>query len=67
MRLNGEILSLDEEIPPLDRQKWHNIEIVVDRITTEKSERSPSIADATIFGRSTIRAPHSMVVSMPGS
>jgi excinuclease ABC subunit A len=40
IRLNGEILSLDDEIPPLDRQKWHNIEIVVDRITTEKSERS---------------------------
>jgi len=40
VRLNGEILSIDDEIPPLDRQKWHNIEIVVDRITTEKSERS---------------------------
>jgi excinuclease ABC subunit A len=40
IRLNGEILSLDEEIPPLDRQKWHNIEIVVDRILAEKSERS---------------------------
>ena len=40
IRLNGEILSLNEEIPPLDRQKWHNIEIVVDRITIEKSERS---------------------------
>ena len=36
----AKFLSLDEEIPPLDRQKWHNIEIVVDRITTEKSERS---------------------------
>ena len=40
IRLNGEVLSLDEEIPPLDRQKWHNIEIVVDRITAEKSEQS---------------------------
>lgn len=40
IRLNGEILSLDETIPPLDRQKWHNIEIVVDRIPAEKSERS---------------------------
>ena len=40
IRLNGEILSLDEDIPPLDRQKWHNIEIVVDRIQTQKSERS---------------------------
>jgi excinuclease ABC subunit A len=40
IRLNGEILSLDGDIPPLDRQKWHNIEIVVDRITIDKSERS---------------------------
>ncbi len=40
IRLNGDILSLDEEIPALDRQKWHNIEIVVDRLVTEKSERS---------------------------
>jgi excinuclease ABC subunit A len=40
IRLDGEILSLDEDIPPLDRQKWHNIEIVVDRITVDKSERS---------------------------
>ena len=40
VRLNGDILNLDDPIPPLDRQKWHNIEIVVDRITVEKSERS---------------------------
>ena len=40
MRLNGEIMSLDDEIPALDRQKWHNIEVVVDRITADKSERS---------------------------
>jgi excinuclease ABC subunit A len=40
IRLDGEIASLDEEIPSLDRQKWHNIEIVVDRITAEKSEKS---------------------------
>jgi len=40
IRLNGEILSLDEGVPTLDRQKWHNIEIVVDRITVDKTERS---------------------------
>ncbi|MFB5605192.1 MAG: excinuclease ABC subunit UvrA, partial [Nitrosarchaeum sp.] len=40
IRLDGEILSLDGEFPTLDRQKWHNIEIIVDRIQTEKSERS---------------------------
>ena len=40
IRLNGQITSLDEEIPPLDRQKWHWIEIVVDRITAAKAEKS---------------------------
>lgn len=40
IRLDGDILGLDEKIPPLDRQKWHNIEIVVDRILTTKSEHS---------------------------
>lgn len=40
IRLNGDVMSLDEEIPPLDRQKWHNIEIVVDRIQTARPERS---------------------------
>lgn len=40
IRLDGEVISLDEEIPPLDRQKWHNIEIIVDRISADKSEKS---------------------------
>ena len=40
IRLNGQITSLDEEIPPLDRQKWHWIEIVVDRIIAAKAEKS---------------------------
>ncbi len=40
IRLDGEITSLDEEIPPLDRQKWHNIEIIVDRISADKAEKS---------------------------
>ncbi len=40
IRLDGEITSLDEKIPPLDKQKWHWIEIVVDRITTTKAEKS---------------------------
>lgn len=40
VRVNGEIQNLDEPIPPLDRQKWHNIEIIVDRITVSKTERS---------------------------
>ncbi len=40
IRLDGEITSLDEKIPPLYKQKWHWIEIVVDRITTTKAEKS---------------------------
>ena len=40
IRLDNEIKSLDEEIPPLDKQKWHWIEIVVDRITASKAEKS---------------------------
>lgn len=39
IRLDGQITQLDE-IPVLDRQKWHNIEIVVDRINVAKSEKS---------------------------
>lgn len=40
IQLDGQIYTLDEELPILDKQKWHNIEIVVDRITVEKSEKS---------------------------
>ncbi len=40
IRLDNEVKSLDEEIPPLDKQKWHWIEIVVDRITATKAEKS---------------------------
>ena len=39
-RVNGDIISLDDEFPVLDRQKWHNIEIIVDRITASKAEKS---------------------------
>ncbi|MBM3894948.1 MAG: excinuclease ABC subunit UvrA [Thaumarchaeota archaeon] len=39
IRLDGQITQLDET-PSLDRQKWHNIEIVVDRIGVSKSEKS---------------------------
>ncbi len=40
VRLDGNIYRLDEEIPPLDKQKWHNIEIVIDRLIADRSERS---------------------------
>ena len=40
VRVDGTIFNLDDEIPPLDRQQWHNIEIVVDRLAADKSGRS---------------------------
>lgn len=40
VRIDDEISLLEDEISPLDRQKWHNIEIIVDRITVEKAEKS---------------------------
>ena len=39
VRVDGEILEL-EETPAIDRQKWHDIELVVDRMEAVKSERS---------------------------
>lgn len=39
-RVNGEIILLEDEIPKLDRQKWHHIEIVVDRLQAAKAEKS---------------------------
>ena len=40
IRLDGQTVSLEGEIPALDKQKWHDIEIVVDRIRVQKAERS---------------------------
>ena len=42
-RVNGENISLEDEFPQLDRQKWHNIEIIVDRITAKNAEKSEAI------------------------
>lgn len=39
-RVDGQIILLEDEIPKLDRQKWHNIEIVVDRLKASKAEKS---------------------------
>lgn len=39
IRLDGEILTL-EDTHTLDKQKWHDIEIVVDRIRAQKAQRS---------------------------
>ncbi len=40
VRVDNEIVELNGEIPTLDKQKWHNIEIVVDRIKASKEEKS---------------------------
>ncbi len=40
IRVDGEVIPLADEIAPLDRQKWHNIEIIVDRLKAAKPERS---------------------------
>jgi len=40
IRLDGQTITLEGDIPVLDKQKWHNIEIVVDRIKVQKAERS---------------------------
>ncbi len=39
-RVDGQIILLEDEIPRLDRQKWHHIEIVVDRLKASKAEKS---------------------------
>ena len=40
IRIDDTIYNLDDDIPPLNRQQWHDIQIVVDRLTAKKSERS---------------------------
>jgi excinuclease ABC subunit A len=39
-RVDGQVILLEDEIPALDRQKWHHIEIVVDRLKATKAEKS---------------------------
>lgn len=39
-RVDGQIILLEDELPSLDKQKWHNIEIIVDRVKASKSEKS---------------------------
>lgn len=40
VRVDGEVAGLDAKVGPLDRQKWHTIEIVVDRLAASQQERS---------------------------
>ena len=39
-RVDGQTILVEDEIPKLDRQKWHNIEIIVDRLKASKAEKS---------------------------
>jgi excinuclease ABC subunit A len=40
IRIDGEIIEITGEFPTLDKQKWHNIEIVVDRVKASWEEKS---------------------------
>jgi len=40
IRVDGEIIEITGEFPTLDKQKWHNIEIVVDRVKASWEEKS---------------------------
>src|SRR5215831_6521727 len=39
VRVDGQIIELNGEIPSLDKQKWHDIEIVVDRLRASWEEK----------------------------
>lgn len=45
IRIDNTIYNMDDEIESLDRQQWHNIEIVVDRIEANKGNRSRLFED----------------------
>ncbi len=44
VRVDGDMWSLDDEIPELDRNKKHNIEVAVDRIKLSDTEREQNSA-----------------------
>lgn len=57
IRIDGNIVELNGQAPTLDKQKWHNIEIVVDRLKAsweEKSRLYESIQTATKAGKGTV-------------
>ncbi|TLX95886.1 MAG: excinuclease ABC subunit UvrA, partial [Thaumarchaeota archaeon] len=57
IRVDNEIVELNGEIPTLDKQKWHNIEIVVDRIKASKEEKSrlfESVQNALKAGKGSV-------------
>src|SRR5438309_1122867 len=57
VRVDNEIVEINGEIPTLDKQKWHNIEIVVDRIKASKEEKSrlfESVQNALKAGKGSV-------------
>ncbi len=57
IRVDGDVVELNGEFPTLDKQKWHNIEIVVDRLKAsweEKSRFFESIQTATKASKGTV-------------
>lgn len=57
IRVDNKIAELNGEIPILDKQKWHNIEIVVDRIKASKEEKSrlyESVQNALKAGKGSV-------------
>lgn len=47
VRVDGDMWSLDDEIPELDRNKKHNIEVAVDRVKISKEKEEATIARLT--------------------
>lgn len=57
IRVDNEIIELNGEIPTLDKQKRHNIEIVVDRLKASKEEKSrlfESVQNALKAGKGSV-------------
>ena len=47
VRVDGEMYSLDEELPILDRNRKHNIEVAVDRVKISKENKDSTVARLT--------------------
>jgi len=57
-RIDGTIVSLDEELPSLDKKRKHTIEVVVDRIEVQPARRQrlvDSVETALKVGRGVVR------------
>ena len=47
VRVDGEFYTLDEELPELDRNKKHNIEVAVDRVRISTENKESTVARLT--------------------